>query len=149
MFVDEIPDRSELRLEHENVIWCDIDNRYANFFAWSGAGNDGGFSGRCFENTTIEGEQVTVRGPWSSPAGGGNQRSFGPVVDVRLATDPAVLDRGYTFRSGTLTLPAAKQALDLAADASHLKGVEKFDADEPYWVPVKTNGGCGVMKLYR
>lgn len=141
VLVDEIPDRSELRFEHEDGLWCGISDGYVSYFAWSGDGNDGGFSGRCFEITTTDGEQVTLRGPWSSRAGCVNQRRFGPVVDVRLATDPAVLERGYTFRSGTLTLSAAKQAIDLTDEDAHLERVVKFDGEEPYWRPIRDNGG--------
>jgi len=141
VLVDETPDRSDLRFEQEDGIWCAINNGYVEYFAWSGDGNDGGYSGRCFDITTVEGESVTLRGPWSSRAGCVNKRRFGPVVDVRLATDPEVLERGYTFKSGTLTLSAAKQAIDLAADNAHLEQVIKFDSDEPYWVPVRENGG--------
>lgn len=140
VLVDEIPDRSELRFQHEDGIWCGIKDGFVSYFAWSGDGNDGGYSGRCFGITTVDGESVTLRGPWSSRAGCVNKRSFGPVVDVELATDPEVLERGYTFKAGTLTLSAAKQAVDLVDEASHLERVVKFDSDEPYWV-VRRNGG--------
>jgi hypothetical protein len=133
VLVDEIPDRSELRFEHEDGLWVAIDNGYVEYFAWSGDGNDGGYSGRSFEITTVDGEQVTLKGPWSSRAGCVNKRSFGPVVDVRMATDPDVLERGYTFRTGTLTLSAAKQAIDLADEDAHLERIIKFDSNEPYW----------------
>lgn len=141
VLVDEIPGRSELRFEHEDDLWVAIEDGYVEYFAWSGDGNDGGYSGRCFEITTVDGDQVTLKGPWSSRAGCVNNRGFGPVVDVELATDPGVLERGYTYKAGTLTLSAAKQAVDLVDDASHLERVEKFDANEPYWRPVKANGG--------
>lgn len=137
VLVDEIPDRSDLRFEQEDGIWCGIKDGYASYYAWSGDGNDGGFSGRCFVVTTIDGEQVTLKGPWSSRAGCVNKRSFGPVVDVYLATDPEVLERGYTFKSGTLTLRAAKQAIDLTDEEAHLERAIKFDSEEPYWVPVR------------
>lgn len=137
VLVDKIPDRSDLRFEHEDGIWCAIDNGYVEYFAWSGEGNDGGYSGRCFEITTVEGEQVTLRGPWSSRAGCVNKRSFGPVVDVRLTDNPETLERGYTFKSGTLSLLATKQAIDLTDEVAHLERVIKFDSDEPYWVPVR------------
>lgn len=140
VLVDETPDRSDLRFEHEDGLWVAIDNGYVEYFAWSGDGNDGGYSGRCFEITTVDGEQVTLKGPWSSRAGCVNKRSFGPVVDVHLATDPEVLERGYTFKSGTLTLSAAKQAIDLAEADAHFERVVKFDAEEPYWV-IRRNGG--------
>ncbi|NHX35101.1 MULTISPECIES: hypothetical protein [Halolamina] len=141
VLVDETPERSELRFEHEDSLWTAIDNGYVEYFAWSGDGNDGGFSGRSFEITTVDGEQVTLEGPWSSRAGCVNKRRFGPVVDVRMATDPSVLEKGYTFRTGTLTLSAAKQAIDLADEDVHFKRVEKFDSNEPYWVPVQDDRG--------
>ena len=141
VLVDEMPDRSDLRFEHEDGLWVAIDDGYVEYFAWSGDGNDGGYSGRSFDIVTVDGEQVTLRGPWSSRAGCVNKQRFGPVVDVRLTTDPAVLERGHTFKSGTLTLSAAKQAIDLANVAAHLEQVIKFDSDEPYWVPVRENRG--------
>ena len=141
VLVDETPDRCDLKFEHEDSLWVAIDNGYVEYFAWSGNGNDGGYSGRSFQITTVDGEEVTLKGPWSSRAGCVNQRHFGPVVDVRLATDPGVLERGYTFRTGTLTLSAAKQAIDLVDEDAHLEQVVKFDSDEPYWIPVRENGG--------
>ena len=136
VLVDEIPDRSELRFENEDELWVAIEDGYVEFFAWSGNGNDGGYSGRCFEISTVDGDEVTLKGPWSSRAGCVNQRSFGPVVDVRMTSEPDVFEQGHTFRSSTLTLSAAKQAIDLADDDGHLERVEKFD-DEPYWIPVR------------
>jgi hypothetical protein len=137
VLVDEIPERSELRFEHEDGIWCGVTDGYVEYFAWSGPENEGGYSGRCFEITTVDDDSVTLRGPWSSRAGCVNQRRFGPVVDVHFATDPEVLERGYTFRSGTLTLAAAKQAIDLVDGDSHLERRIKFDSEEPYWIPVR------------
>lgn len=137
VLVDEIPERSELRFENEDELWVAIEDGFVEYFAWSGDGNDGGYSGRCFEITTVDGEQVTLKGPWSSRAGCVNQRSSGPVVDVRMTSEPDVFEQGHTFRSGTLTLSAAKQAIDLADDEAHLQRFEKFDDDEPYWIPVR------------
>ena len=141
VLVDEIPDRSELRFQHEDGLWVAIQDGFVEFFAWSGDGNDGGYSGRCYDITMRDGTEVTLKGPWSSRAGCVNKRSFGPVVDVELATDPEVLERGYTFKAGTLTLSAAKQAIDLADEDAHLERVVKFDSQEPYWRPVRNNGG--------
>ena len=139
--VDEIPSRDEMRFEHEDGIYCGIADGFAYYFAWSGDGNDGGFSGRCYDITMRDGTEVTLKGPWSSRAGCVNRRSFGPVVDVRITTDPSVLERGYTFRSGSLTLEAAKQAIDLVDEPCHLEQRLKYSNDEPVWVPVHDNGG--------
>jgi len=140
VLVDEIPDRSELRFEHEDRIWCGIKDGFVSYFAWSGDGNGGGYCGQCFEVTTTDGEEVTLKGPWSSRAGCVNQRSFGPVVDVRLTDDPTVLERGYTFRGGALTLSAAKQAIDLADEDVHLERRLKYSSDEPVWLPARDGG---------
>jgi len=87
-----------------------------------------------------DGTEVTLKGPWSSRAGCVNQRSFGPVVDVRITTDPSALERGYTFRTGSLTLEAAKQAIDLVDEPCHLERRLKYSNDEPVWVPVHSGG---------
>ena len=139
--VDEIPSRDEMRFEHEDRIWLGTKNGFASYFAWSGDGNDGGYSGRCYDITMRDGTEVTLKGPWSSRAGCVNQRSFGPVVDVRITTDPSALERGYTFRTGSLTLEAAKQAIDLVDEDAHLERRLKYSSNEPVWVPVRDNGG--------
>lgn len=144
VIVDEIPSRDDLQFQHEGQIWCGINDGYASYYAWSGDGNDGGFSGRCYEITMRSGETVTLKGPWSSRAGCVNQRSFGPVLDVRISTDPSALERGYTFRTGALTLGAAKQAIDLVDGVCHLERRLKYSNDEPVWVPVRDERGDEV-----
>lgn len=141
VLVDETPERSALRFRHEDGIWYGERDGYAEYYSWSGPGNEGGFSGRCITVLTVSGNEVTLKGPWSSRAGCVNLRGLGPVVDVSLTTDPETLEHGHTFRSRSLTLPAAKQAIDLAPEASHLERVLRFDANEPYWVPARNGGG--------
>ncbi|WP_312909965.1 hypothetical protein [Natronosalvus caseinilyticus] len=139
--VDETPSRNELRFEHEDQIWCGIKDGFVSYYAWSGDGNDGGFAGRCYTITMRDGETVTLKGPWSSRAGCVNQRSFGPIVDVRITTDPSALERGHTLRAGALTLEAAKQAIDLVDEDAHLERQLRYSSKEPVWVPVRDNGG--------
>lgn len=137
VLVDEIPARSELRFErHDDGLWYAEKDGYVEYFAWVGPGNEGGYAGSCYEITTADGEQITLRGPWSSRAGAVNKRGFGPCVDVSLTTKPEVFERGFTFQAGSLTLGTAKQAVDLVDDASHLEQVVEFD-EEPYWRPVR------------
>ncbi|WP_248514988.1 hypothetical protein [Salinarchaeum laminariae] len=140
VLVDEIPSRDELRYEHEDGIWCAIADGYVSYFAWSSDGNDGGFSGQSFDITTVDGDAITLRGPWSARAGVVNQRSFGPVVDVQITTDQETIERGGTFSSGSLSLCAAKQAVDRTGEDCHLERHLRFSGDEPYWLPVR-NGG--------
>ena len=141
--VDEIPSRYEMRFEHERQIYCAIKDGYVSYYAWSGDGNEGGFSGSCYDITMRDGTEVTLRGPWSSRAGCVNQRSFGPIMDVRITTDPSALERGYTFRTGALTLEAAKQAIDLVDEPCHLERRLKYSNDEPVWVPTSSERGDG------
>jgi hypothetical protein len=140
VMVDEIPDLSELKFEQDGNIWYAERGGYAKFFAWSGEGNDGGFSGRCFEITTEDGEDVTLKGPFSSRTGVMNQRGFGPVVSVSVTTDEEVFDRGYTFKSAALTLDKAREALEHVEEDCHFERVEKFSDNEPYHV-IRRDGG--------
>ncbi len=140
VLVDEIPSRDELRFEHEDGIYCGIKSGFAVYYTWSGEGNDGGFSGDCYEITMRDGEQVTLKGPWSSRAGCVNQLSFGPVVDVRITTVPLALERGHTLYAGALTLEAAKQAIDLVGNA-HLERRLRYSSKEPVWIPVRDKEG--------
>lgn len=139
--VNKIPSRDELRFQHEDGIYCGIKSGFVVYYAWSGDGNDGGYSGRCYDITMDNGQRVTLQGPWSSRAGCVNQRSFGPVVDVRITTDPSALKQGRSYSTGTLTLEAAKQAIDLVDEQCHLERRLKYSSKEPVWIPVRDNKG--------
>jgi len=142
VLVDEIPSRSELRFErHDDGLWYAEKDGYVEYFAWNGPDNEGGFAGQCYEITTVDGDNITLKGPWSSRAGALNKRGFGPCIDVSLTTRPEVFERGFTFQAGSLSLEAAKQAVDLIDEVSHLERVIKFDYKEPYWRPVRATGG--------
>lgn len=137
VLVDEIPPLDAMRFERHDGLWYAEHEGYVRYYSWAGPENEGGFSGRHYTVTTIDGAEVTLKGPWSSRAGVMNNAGFGPCVGVRITTDPEVLNNGHTFQSGAISLLTAKQAVDLAEEASHLQRIEKFDGDEPYWVPVR------------
>lgn len=143
LLVDEIPDRADMMFEHdeERGLWYGEKDGFVRFYSFSGPENEGGFSGHHYEITTVDGEDVTLEGPWSSRAGVMNRVGFGPCVGVRITTDPAVLENGHTFQSGAVTLEVAKQAVDQIPEASHLQREIKFD-DEPYWVVQRNGGGA-------
>jgi hypothetical protein len=89
VLVDEVTPRSELRFEHEDGLWVGIEDGYVEYYAWSGDGNDGGYSGRCFEITAVDGGRVILRGPWSSRAGCVNKPR--PLLGAQqLITETAV-----------------------------------------------------------
>lgn len=141
LLVDEIPDHSAMRFEHdeEQGLWYGEMDGFVRFYSWSGPENEGGFSGQSYTITTVNGEEVTLRGPWSSRSGLMNKAGFGPCVGVRITTDHEVMTNGRSFRTGAVTLPVAKAAVDTIEEASHLQREYKFEY-EPYWV-VKRNGG--------
>lgn len=141
VLADETLDWSDLRFHHDDGLWYVEKDGYVEYFSWSGNENDGSYWGRCFEITTVEGKSVILRGPWSSRAECINLRSFGPVVDVELTTDPDVLERRYTFTSASITLLAAKQAMDLVDEAGPLECRLRFSDNEPSWIPVWDDGG--------
>lgn len=137
VLVDEIPTLEELKFEcHQQRLWYAELDGYARYFAWKGPENEGGYSGRHFDITTVDGESVTLKGPWSSRAGAVNKAGLGPVVDVSITTDARAFAKGRPFRSAALTLRAAKQAIDLTTWGTHLQRELKYDNEEPVWVPV-------------
>ncbi len=137
VLVDETPHTEEMRFVHDEStdIWYAEDDGFVRYYHWSGPGNEGGFGGTSYQITTVDGETVTLKGPWSSRAGVVNQIGFGPVVEVKLTTDPEVMEKGYTFRARSITLEAAKEALRHEPEALCLEKAERNG--EPRWIPVK------------
>lgn len=135
LYVDEIPERSELRFEgskEEGLWYGEHEDGYVSFFSWSG-GQQNGYNGRHYEIETVDGEEVTLKGPWSSRAGAMNLKGYGPCLDVTYRTSP----NQFGGRSGAVSLEAAEEAIDEFLDGVELERVEKFDEDEPYYVPTK------------
>jgi len=103
---------------------------------WDGGQQDG-FNGRHYEIETVDGEQVTLKGPWSSRAGIMNKAGYGPCLDCLYRTHPEQLGG----RSGAITLEAAEEAIDQYVEEDvELERVEKFDLNEPYYIPQKIGG---------
>jgi hypothetical protein len=104
---------------------------YVQFFAWDG-GQQNGFNGRHYDIETVDGEEVTLKGPWSSRAGVMNLAGFGPCMKALYRTHPDQLGG----RSGAITVEAAEEAIDEYVEEDvELELVERFDADEPYYIP--------------
>ncbi len=107
--VDNMPEQVDLRYQRkDNLYWAELDG-YVQFFAHS-PGNESGFGGHVFDLTLTDGEQVSIRGPWSSRASAMNNH-FPHCVDVTL----------YTEDGGRF---AASVTLALAKEAAKLAGVE-------------------------
>jgi hypothetical protein len=138
LYVDELPDRSEIQYEgskEEGIWYGEHESGYVSFFAWSGGQQDG-FGGRHYEIETVDGEEVTLKGPWSSRAGVMNQRGYGPCLDVLYRTH---LDQ-LGGQTGAITLEAAEEAARQYLEDVEFERIEKFDANEPYYIPTRNRG---------
>lgn len=131
--VDNIPPLESITFESamDGKIWYGENNGYVRFFAGSPDRDGKGYSGRSFTLNTRDGE-VVLNGPYSSRAGVMNKEGFGPCVDVSMTTDAEVLEKGYTFTTGSITLEKAKKAIEYVEEA---KGLRKKSVGEPVWVP--------------
>jgi hypothetical protein len=136
VLVDSIPSRESMtfRSGKDNQIWYAEKNGFVSFFAGSPDKAGDGYSGRSFRLNTPDGE-VVLEGPYSSRAGVMNKYGFGPCLDVKITTDKTVLEKGYTFNSGAITLRKAKDAIEYVEEA---KGLNKVSSHgEPIWIPYK------------
>ena len=111
ILVDHIPAREELRYERRGCdFFAELDG-YVSFYWWKAPDNNGGYSGWTFPVTLIDGETVTLRGPWSSRPSAMLAAGFRPSVDVSITEDPQTLERGYTFSGGHTTVEWMEAAL--------------------------------------
>lgn len=137
VLVDDYPNSKSMVYEsaENEQLWYAEQNGYVNFFSGSPDESGRGYSGRSFILKTVDGREVTLDGPFSSRAGVMNKKGFGPCVDVRITNDPNVLDKGYTFSSGAITLTKAKEAIEHVEEAEGLRKVSAHG--EPIWIPYK------------
>lgn len=147
--MDETPSYNDVLYEgsKELGLWYgENEDGFADFFAWSG-GQGNGYSGRHYPIETVDGEEITLKGPFSSRAGvinkvGENHSEYdwGPALDVRYKESRDQL----TPRSGAVTLEAAERAVEefLGEDVV-LEEKIKFSNEEPYYVPQRTRGEQG------
>jgi hypothetical protein len=133
VLVSNIPSTESMTFESamNGQIWYGEHNGYVKFFSGSPDENRSGYSGRSFKLNTPDGE-VVLTGPYSSRAGVMNKNGFGPCVDVSITTDSQVLEKGYTFSAGSITLEKARNAIENVEEAT---GLRKKGGSEPIWIP--------------
>lgn len=116
VLVDRLPHRDTLRFRKNDAgLYLAEEGGYVQFYAWSGKGNDGGYSNAHIPITMIDGSEVVLLGPWSARAGVINRypRDFPQVLDVSITDERRVFDRGYTFYTAAVTKAAIVEALPL------------------------------------
>jgi hypothetical protein len=124
---DDIPTIDELEYEgsvDEGLWYAESDDGFVSYFAWDGGQQDG-YGGRHYDITTVDGEEVTLKGPWSSRAGVMNKAGYGPCMDVRF----------NSTGTGAVTVDRAEDVVDEYLEDVELERVEKFSNNEPYWIP--------------
>ena len=109
LLVDKIP--SSLRYRHKEGIWYAEKDGFVNFLYWKGPHNEGGFGGRDFEITTVEGRKVILKGPWSSRPGVVHKVGFPECVEASITTRREDFEKGYASLAGYVTLSKARQAV--------------------------------------
>jgi len=125
----------------DNTFWYGETNTgVAYFYAGHPDNNGNGFAGRSFTLPTDTGE-VTLVGPGDSRAGVANKHGFGPVLDVSMTDDPAVMECGYTFTAGAITLDLAVEAVSLIDGVT----LTKRGTTEPTFVPTLTDGSVAAV----
>jgi len=127
VLVPRIPELSEFSFEQRHDIWYAEKDGIAMHFCWHGPENAHGFDGRHFNIRTTAGEEVILKGPWSTRAGVVNAEGFGPCVDVSLTDDPEAFSRGYTFIAGSITLDFAELACQIIGGVRMVKKSEGSD----------------------
>ena len=131
LLVDGLPPLDAFRFERNGAIYYAELEGAVRYYAYSKP--DQGFGGRHFHITMKNGEEVILKGPWSSRPGEMRMYGFGPCVHVSITDDPLAFERGYTFFAGDVTLAFAQNAL-----LEHLPDVELVPVDawgERNWIP--------------
>ena len=137
--IDDRPSRDELQFARSGHHWVAVLDGYVEYYSWSG-GDGRGYNGRHYDITTVDGEEVTLKGPGSSRAGCVNATPLGPVVDVRFkyaGDGPAPAGFGSI---GAVTLEVAEDALQYLDESVALEPIMTTSVpgnSEVRWVPTR------------
>lgn len=112
VLVDQIPSWDTLRWEKHNHIYYCISSGYVAHLFYKRSGH--GFGGSSYKLKMKDGSIAELRGPFSTRASILNYFDIVQCTDVSLTDEPKVLEKGYTYYSGCITLELAKQAAKLA-----------------------------------
>lgn len=82
IWVDALPELSDLRYEKRGNLYYAEKNGYVNFYYYDRPGD--GYGGRQFPITLTDGTEVVLKGPWSSRAGVMQKAGFPETVEVTI-----------------------------------------------------------------
>jgi len=136
VLVDEEVQLNDFEFERNGNIWYGEKNGMVEFFWWSETSDHEGYGGQAFRVTTSDGEEVLLKGPYSSNAGAVNKHGFGPVVNAIVTDDRECFEDEWTMNHRLcLTLDAAKYAVSLIDEDVELVKEQKFSSDDTYYLP--------------
>jgi len=134
VLVDEKPELTgqEIWESYDDSLFLTEKEGYVWFFA--NPNSNGGLS---YGNVTTEdGKEFNASGCWSSRAGCINSRDFSvEVVDVSITDSKGVMERGYTFTGGAITVEKAREAMEYVEDCVGLEKTYKYESDEKVYIP--------------
>lgn len=144
ILVDEIPKDLvyDVHIEERGALFLGEKDGYVSYFSHSAdlEKNDGGFYGDCFTIKLRNGEEVTLKGPWSSRSGVMNKFFQTKCIEVGITDEPSVMDRGYTYMSGNVTVDFLQEAIKLCEEEVELIPYDSHG--EIYMVPRLKNNPC-------
>lgn len=136
VLVDEKPELTgqEIWESYEDSLFLTEKEGYVWFFANPNSGGGLNYG----DVTTEDGKEFNASGCWSSRAGCINSRDFSvEVVDVSITDAELVMERGYTFTGGAITVEKAKEAMSYVEEAAELEEMYTYDNDEKVYIPKK------------
>lgn len=108
VLVDRRYNYQEFKYEqHQNLFFGERDGQ-VSFFAYSAPGE--GYGGHRFNIEMKDGSARELIGPWSSGTYATNM-FFTPAMEVSITDKPEVMECGYTFYAGYITLPMVLEAI--------------------------------------
>lgn len=111
------------------------ESGFYRFFYWDEKqGNNGGFYGQEFRIRMLDGEEIFLRGPWSSRAGVINQYFLPHIIEVTLFIEPLTIEPGYSTGIGgyAIDVTKARELLEKFLPAWRLKKVVDDDGEITY-----------------
>ena len=133
--VDKLPPFSELvyRKAPSGHYLAEHPSGYVRYFHW--VQPDEGYGGRVFNITLDTGEQLALKGPWSSRAGAVNADPFGFPQIVDVAYKELDEDLRHCMIAGAMTLAVAKAVM------------RQYLPDMEFWVDHPVNPTAAVRKV--
>ena len=119
ILVDRIPELSEFVFNKKGPLYFAELDGAVKFFYYDRPGD--GYGGCNFTVKLDTGEEVILKGPWSSNSVAMNSAGFTDSIPVSMTDKPEAFEKGYTFYASHITVDLAKEACKKIQGACMLK----------------------------